>query len=81
MSRFRVDMQSERPDRRRVYAVLIDGAPRGLNALKDAYGRWSAEIVGVPLVQRLHSPRAVETWLTHNVDADVLSQRPIDMGI
>lgn len=81
MTRFHIDIQSARADRQRVYAVLIDGAPRGLSALRDAYGCWSAQIVGVPLVVGLHSPRAVETWLRQNVDADILSQRPIEVEI
>ena len=70
--RFRVDLRSERAGR---YVVLTDGRSRGIVATQHQ-GYWSAEIVGVPLIQGLWSHESLERWLQENVDADVLQPRP-----
>lgn len=76
MSRFRVAMYPVPGTTR--HRVLIDGSPRGVDAVQDRHGLWSAEIVSVPLVEGLWSPGAVESWLRDNLDADLLAQRPLD---
>lgn len=81
--RFRIDLKSVHAhygDTGNIgrYHVLVDGQRRGLTAIRDAHGYWSAEIVGVPLVRGLWDQERLEEWLQRNVDADILLPRPAE---